>query len=224
MADPAAGSVWAAAVAKQRARRERGTQAGKLGMTDGVFLEDLKALGTILCTGMPKKQGSRANYQTVVVGYWSYDGNGSDPPLLFLVTKLSDVSQSAQAQVLLEASKKKLIFSPEQLIVIDEVATNLHAEMAIVQYICGKMGVAKQNLRTLLEIYCVGKGVCLDCSGWLTKHGVVHAPLSGAPSPTGWKNPLTGALYKASEDKLEYTKGMLTMSHFNREYGGPYSK
>lgn len=78
------GSVWEMAVKKQMARRELGRLAGKRGMTDGVFLEDLQSLGMILLASMPKpakKDNSRSNYATVVTGYWPYDGNGNDKPL-----------------------------------------------------------------------------------------------------------------------------------------------
>lgn len=225
MADSSVGSVWAMAVKKQRARRALGAQAGLRRMTEGTYLAQLQRLGTILLSSLPQPKSTddnaRANFKTVVTGYWSYDGNGSELPLLFAVMKLADTSVDVQSQLLLEGRNLKLIDSPNQLIFIDDVPTNLHAEMAIVQYLCTH-GYQKQHLAGLLEIYCCGKGVCQDCSGWLTKHGVAHAPLSGAPSPTGWKNPLTGALYKASEDNLVYTKGLKEMSVFNRDFGGPY--
>ena len=219
-----ANTVWGVAVRKQQARRERGTRAGKLGLTDGVFLDDLKGLGTILLNSLPKPKatGGRQNYKTVVTAYWPYDGNGNDLPLLFAVLKLADTSINIKAQLLLEGRKLKLITDEKQLVFIDDVQTNLHAEMAVVQYLCTTEQIRKENLGGLLEVYCSGKGVCQDCSGWMTKHRIVHAPLSGAPSPTGWRNPLTNSLYKASGEKLEYTKGLLQMSHFNREYGGEY--
>ncbi len=219
------GSVWEMAVKKQMARRELGRLAGKKGMTDGVFLEDLQSLGMILLASMPKpskKDNSRSNYATVVTGYWPYDGNGNDKPLLFAVMKLADTNINVKSQLYQEGVRLKLINAQDQLVFIDDVSTNLHAEMAIVNYLCTKEGIQKQHLCGLLEIYCSGKGVCLDCSGWMTKHGIIHAPLSGAPSPTGWKNPLTLALYKASGENLVYTKGLSELSHFNRAYGGPY--
>ncbi|HVV73521.1 MAG TPA: hypothetical protein VHI52_18755 [Verrucomicrobiae bacterium] len=223
MADLAS-TVWGTAVRKQEARRQLGTKAGKRGLTEGVFLEDLKKLGTILLSSMPKPKttSGRQNYATVVTAYWPYEGNGNDLPLLFAVMKLADTSSNIKAQLLLEGRKLKLIDDEQQLIFIDDVQTNLHAEMAVVQYLCVHEQIRKENLGGLLEVYCSGKGVCQDCSGWMTKHRIVHAPLSGAPSPTGWRNPLTNALYKASGENLVYTKGLLQMSHFNREYGGPY--
>jgi hypothetical protein len=218
-------SVLQMAVNKQQNRRQLGTQAGKLGMTDGVFLEDLEKIGGILLASMPKKtatKGARDNYATVVTGYMSYDGNGHEKPLLFAVMKLANTTINVQAELYQQGVKLKLIQDPDQVIFIDDVPTNLHAEMAIVYYLCKRVGYEKQHLGGLLEIYCSGKGVCQDCSGWMTKHGIVHAPLSGAPSATGWKNPLSGALYKASGENLQYTKGLLALSAFNHNDGGEY--
>jgi hypothetical protein len=58
------GSVWEMAVKKQMTRRELGRLAGKKGMTQGVFLEDLQSLAMILLASMPKpakKDNSRSN-------------------------------------------------------------------------------------------------------------------------------------------------------------------
>lgn len=230
------GSVWEQAVFKQEARRDLGRRAGKKGLNEGVFLDDLRDIGLILLQGLPKKEekkakGSRQNFATVVVGLWLGDKDYNVAPHLFIVTKLADVSlpkkteafQLAQQKLIGVRKEDKLIDDERQMIIIDEISTNLHAEMAIIRWL-NKNNVGKHCLKDNLEIYCAGKGVCLDCSGWLTKHGIRHAPLSGAPSPTAWKNPITDSLFRASGEKLEYTKGFTdqTLSGFNKNFGGPY--
>lgn len=68
----------------------------------------------------------------MVTGYWPYDGNGNDKPLLFAVMKLADTNINVKSQLYQEGVRLKLINAQDQLVFIDDVSTNLHAEMAIV--------------------------------------------------------------------------------------------
>src|SRR5947208_996462 len=108
MADGAYGSVWEMAVKKQRARRALGKEADRH-MMEGHYLPQLQQLGTILLSSLPppKPDNARANFATVVTGYWSYDGHGNELPLLFAVMKLADTKVDVKSQLFLEGSRLK---------------------------------------------------------------------------------------------------------------------
>jgi hypothetical protein len=80
---------------------------------------------------------------------------------------------------------------------------NLHAEMKVVRFFCEEVQnpLAKANLGGDLEIVCVGKPVCQDCCGWMTKHGIPHGPVCGGPSNQGWQNPLSGAVFRGEKNQ-----------------------
>jgi hypothetical protein len=83
---------------------------------------------------------------------------------------------------------------------------NLHAEMAIVQRVVG-LGVTKNELpRCGLQIACIQKGVCPDCSGWLTRHNIPHTWTRKTVATNGWVHPLSGAKYKGKGNELSYLK------------------
>lgn len=85
---------------------------------------------------------------------------------------------------------------------------NLHAEMAVVRYVCTTFGINKANLAGDLTVVCTGKPVCADCCGWMTKHGIGHGPVcSPKGSSQGWMNPLTGATFRGEKDEdFTYSK------------------
>jgi hypothetical protein len=80
---------------------------------------------------------------------------------------------------------------------------NLHAEMKVVRFFSEEVQnpLAKANLGGDVEIVCVGKPVCQDCCGWMTKHGIQHGPVCGGPSNQGWQNPLSGAVFRGEKSE-----------------------
>lgn len=88
--------------------------------------------------------------------------------------------------------------------------SNLHAEMAVVQYVVNQHGVAKGVLGPL-SICCTGKGCCADCCGWMCRYGIGHGPAcNDTGSKQGWKHPLTGATFVGEKDRdfTYYKPGM----------------
>ena len=105
----------------------------------------------------------------------------------------------------------------------ESIASGLHSEMAIVSHVLKKMsGSQKENafsLRYVLQIICIGKGVCPDCAGYMNKYGIPHFSLqrdkiqkksvvksfeNGKPSAGGlWTHPRTGAIYQSRTNKKE---------------------
>ncbi|HWB86072.1 MAG TPA: hypothetical protein VG675_18155 [Bryobacteraceae bacterium] len=227
-------TVLDAANWKRMKRRELAESAGSL---KGKYLDELRYIGDLLAPKQEpatKKQKGRDNFATFVVGCWP-DAQHEDPKALFFaVAKLTEkeADASAKKKEVFQAAKEKLKFikTLDQIVFITACVVNLHAEMAIVRYLHGK-GVAKQDLKAGgLEIYCSGKPVCTDCSGWMTRHGIPHQPVDGSPSPTGWRNPITDAIYKGAAGDVEYTKASkypATISDFNKndqEYKGSKRK
>jgi len=83
---------------------------------------------------------------------------------------------------------------------------NLHGEMSVVRYCCNTYALAKAQLAGNLHIACVGKPVCADCCGWMTRHAINHGVnCSAAGSSQGWTNPLTVANFRGETD-LTYMK------------------
>ena len=85
--------------------------------------------------------------------------------------------------------------------------TNLHAEMAVVNYVCSQFALGKNNLAGDLTICCTGKGCCADCCGWMTRYRIDHGPVCNAEgSRQGWKHPLTGATFRGNGNEFTYQK------------------
>jgi hypothetical protein len=83
---------------------------------------------------------------------------------------------------------------------------NLHAEMAIVQE-ASVIGVPASSMRAFhLQIACIAKGVCPDCSGWLTRHDIPHTYRRATVAAAGWSHPITGAFFKYKGNELQYVK------------------
>lgn len=84
---------------------------------------------------------------------------------------------------------------------------NLHAEMAVVNYVCNTFPLAKGDLAGDLTICCTGKGCCADCCGWMTRYRIDHGPLCSAKgSSQGWMHPLTGARFRGNGNDFTYQK------------------
>lgn len=86
-----------------------------------------------------------------------------------------------------------------------EAEADLHAEMAIVRRIAA-WGFSKAELGGCLQICRFGDPICVDCCGWLTKHGIAHGPHCGMDGAPSWTNPITHALFRGQGDDLEYSK------------------
>lgn len=83
---------------------------------------------------------------------------------------------------------------------------NLHAEMAIVQRVW-QLGVPRSQIHLCgLQIACICKGVCPDCSGWMTRHNIPHTWVRKNVASNGWVHPLTGARFKGKGNDLSYLK------------------
>jgi len=83
---------------------------------------------------------------------------------------------------------------------------NLHAEMAIVQE-ASVIGVPASSMSAFhLQIACIAKGVCPDCSGWLTRHDIPHTYRRATVASAGWSHPITGAFFKYKGNELQYVK------------------
>lgn len=79
--------------------------------------------------------------------------------------------------------------------------TNLHAEMAVVRYVCNTYNIDKGALGGDLTVVCTGKGCCADCCGWMTRYNIDHGPTCNADgSDQGWMHPLTGATFRGEDD------------------------
>jgi hypothetical protein len=85
---------------------------------------------------------------------------------------------------------------------------NLHGEMSVVRYCCA-LGLTKAQLAGNLFIACVGKPVCADCCGWMTRYNINHGvTCSHSGSSQGWANPLSGANFRGEDDSdFTYSKG-----------------
>ena len=78
-----------------------------------------------------------------------------------------------------------------------------HAEMKVVRAHLFLTDVPKNNLGHLH----VGasRSVCKDCSGWMTKHQVAHAPIPSTPyTCQSWRNPVSGATYGFEQGEASY--------------------
>lgn len=93
-------------------------------------------------------------------------------------------------------------------VVITNVEAGLHAEMAVARWCLQNTQYGKWDLAYVLQVACIGKGVCPDCAGWLNKHRIPHLCIRkegtnavvdyaiGAPSAGGqWTHPGTGAVF-----------------------------
>ncbi len=82
---------------------------------------------------------------------------------------------------------------------------NLHGEMAIIRYLKKEKLVAeKANLGKSLTVVCVGKPVCADCCGFMTKYNIVHGTACGGGSNQGWRHPFSEAVFRG-EERIDFT-------------------
>jgi hypothetical protein len=84
---------------------------------------------------------------------------------------------------------------------------HLHAEMAIVQSLCYDLLIPKGQIPgSGAQIACILKGVCPDCSGWMSRHNIPHTWRREHVASSGWTHPLSGAFFKYSGNNLQYNK------------------
>jgi hypothetical protein len=78
---------------------------------------------------------------------------------------------------------------------------NLHAEMAILKYLKDNKVVAdKAHFGGDLTVVCIGKPVCADCCGLMTKYNIVHGAVCGEGSKQGWAHPFSGAVFRGEKE------------------------
>jgi len=205
MADSAI-SYHQAAQAKQERRRAAAQPVNQA--LAGDKLASLHDLGMKLFgEELNSKQDGDRDFSTVAIGHLE----DRDKQYLLVVAKgMTQIPGISHVQSMAAGYFK----GPKQLtieILVDPVPIlgqdNLHAEMAIVQAVHSKLGISKGSLSNHgLQIACISKGVCPDCSGWLTRHNIPHTWRRKNVSTTGWSNPTTGASFKGKGDELRYVK------------------
>jgi hypothetical protein len=200
MATPAL-TVHQAAQIKQQVRREN------FGNTKwaGKYLLQLGKIGELLLNGHELKD---SDYNTLAIGLVPR------AEAVIVCSKGFEPVSSKDAALLIVKSELPgvnnlvTLVNPEPK---DATAhSHLHAEMAIIQYVVKELGCAKDKLSEWgVEIACIRKGVCPDCSGWLNQHAVPHSDIRKTVATTGWSSPLSGAFYKYKGSELQYNKGAL---------------
>jgi hypothetical protein len=194
-------TVHQAAQIKQEVRR------GNSGNTKwtGKYLQQLKKVGERLLNGYELKD---SDYNTLAIGLIPR------AEAVIVCSKGFEPVSSNEAALLIVKSEIPgvnnlvTLVNPEPK---DATAlSHLHAEMAIIQYVVKELGCAKDKLSEWgVEIACIRKGVCPDCSGWLNQHAVPHSDIRKTVATTGWSSPLNGAFYKYKGSELQYNKGKL---------------
>lgn len=80
-----------------------------------------------------------------------------------------------------------------------------HAEMIIARYLL-QAGGAKATFGSLS----IGASstCCPDCSGWMTRYGIAHAPLGipGTAASAPWRNPSSGSAFAYEGGAVSYYK------------------
>lgn len=194
-------TVHRAAQIKQEVRR------GNAGNTKwaGKYLLQLSRIGERLLNGYELKD---SDYNTLAIGLVPR------AEAVIVCSKGFDPVGGNEAALLIVQSEISAVRNLVSLVdptPYDETAqSHLHAEMAIIQYVVKNLGCAKDKLNEWgVEIACIRKGVCPDCSGWLNQHAVPHSDIRKTVATTGWSSPLSGAFYKYKGSELQYNKGAL---------------
>ncbi len=194
-------TVWEQAQSKQARRRERGRARAVAGtVDDGMFMEDLTRLGTRFHVA-----DAKGNNTTAVGAVHVGDGD----PALYISFKGPPL-QTAE-NVFLAAQALGL-----PIALVDDVrvlgnTSGLHCEMDIVREATGGDKALLSNSEFRLEIACIGKGVCPDCSVFLQKYGIPHTPTRAKVS-TDWVNPFSGAHYTGTGNTLQCIKAGRTFT------------
>jgi hypothetical protein len=96
--------------------------------------------------------------------------------------------------------------------------TGLHAEMMIIRYIVEQHNIGKGALAARGLKIGVTKGCCLDCAGWLNRHGIPHNKPpedEEAKASNQWVHPLTRAVYMGNKSLNYYRKGSKSLSLYS---------
>src|SRR5690606_11638569 len=162
--------------------------------------------------------GAYGSQQTFAIGFVrSNDG-------IELIVALKGVSEEVVDKV---RGMRNTILPQAKVHDVGTVETGLHAEMAIVRFCVGTLGIAKADLGGALQVVCVGKKVCKDCAGWMNQHGIGHCAVvkgddggevtfvAGKVSTMSggmWKNPITLGTYAGGNDLNHYSKNGMTLN------------
>ena len=186
--------IHAKAVNKQAIRRAKARERnGDDWLTNGTCLSDLVAVGTHFHVADKK------NNNTTALGYCSGDfGNGK------LYFSCKGYARPDPDMISRQANAIGLAHSGVEI--IGDIS-GLHSEMAIVRTATGGSKDLLKSEFFCLEIACIGKGVCPDCSGYLVKHSIPHTA-ARANAAAQWVNPMTGGYYSGTGAmNLSYRKG-----------------
>jgi hypothetical protein len=194
-------SVHKAAQIKQQVRRKNTGNT----IWAGKYLQQLSNLGERLLGDFNLGEG---DYETLAIGIVPR------AEAVIVCSKGFELIKEPEAALLIIQTElpaiKHLVclVNPEPL---DETAqAHLHSEMGIIQYVVRSLGCNKERLNDWgVEIACIRKGVCPDCSGWLNQHAVPHTVTRKNVASLGWSSPLSGAFYKLKGNDLIYNKGQL---------------
>jgi hypothetical protein len=207
-------SYFEKAIEKQDRRRKAAQQPGT-GL-EGNQLASLCKIGEVLFgQQIAENQANDDDYATVAIGYLP---NRDWLPCIIVACK--SIKAPLRASILNEAKKYYELLGDERLIVLQDQTSisgmvdmnklgkeqpeelkygqdHLHSEMAIVQTVYYLLGVPKGMIPHCgLQIACIMKGVCPDCSGWLSRHNIPHTYARKTVATNGWTNPLTGSFFK----------------------------
>jgi hypothetical protein len=198
-------SYHEAAQKKQLRRRNAAQDVGQ--SLFGDKLNSLHELGMSLFGKELKSKGDDdPDYNTVAIGHLE---SPEKQILIVAVKGLKDIPDTSHIQNL--AAEYFHGFPAMTIeVLVDQTPykgeANLHAEMAIVQEV-NAIGVPKSSMSAFhLQIACISKGVCPDCSGWLTRHDIPHTYRRATVASSGWSHPITGAFFKYKGNELQYVK------------------
>ena len=193
---------------KQTRRRLAAQQVGA--SLAGDNLDALHKIGVNLFgVAIKEAQDNENDYNTVAIGHLY---NKDSQSILLVACK--GIKAKPLGTIVAEAKEYFPTLTEGHTIILqNEVSVSgggsdhVHAEMAIVQALYYKLQIPKSQIPSCgVQIACILKGVCPDCSGWLTRHNIPHTWRRGHVASSGWTNPLTGAFFKYSGTNLQYNK------------------
>lgn len=160
-------------------RGRKNTQAGRELHADNETVNTIEEKGLLTLAGKEKSTNS-----TFVIAYLlSCDA--------WMAFGIPEDKRDQLALNLGLTSRKSINFVPTGS------STNLHGEMAIIKWLIDNEHVANaSSLGGDLTMVCVGKPICADCCGYMTKLGIVHGKVCGPGSSQGWAHPTTGAIFR----------------------------
>jgi hypothetical protein len=201
-------SILQAAATKQENRRARKKQQGvSAWMDNGNYLGLLTTLGLVFHVADTK------NNNTTAIGY-SYGEHGTNT----IYVAVKGPPQPDPKVVSAQASGLDI---PHSDVVIIGNTSGLHAETSIIRHATGGDKSALLSDFFYLEIACIGKGVCPDCSGFMTKYSIPHTTVRSNVA-SDWVNPFSGAHFHGTDQNLQYRKAGKSFSSISP--GSQYAK